>query len=47
MDNIIVKFGEALGKTIGSWLEDKQDLVGSLKSELAAARSKIKIADSK
>lgn len=108
--NIVVKFGEALGKTIGSWLEDKlkgklpeselkeiikslifatnaadargggplwavdgiacvahgrckadeiskvigqakwaveQDLVGALKNELAAARSKLKTADSK
>ncbi len=107
--NIVVKFGEALGKVIGSWLEDKlkgklsdgemkelvdslvlatniadargggplwavdgvvcvahgrskadeiskaigqakwaldEDLVGSLKTELAAARSKIKTADS-
>jgi len=107
--NIVVKFGEALGKTIGSWLEDKlkgklsdsemkelvdslvlatniadargggplwavdgvvcvahgrskadeisrvigqakwaldEDLVGSLKTELDAARSKIKIKDS-
>jgi glycerol-3-phosphate acyltransferase PlsX len=107
--NIVVKFGEALGKTIGSWLEDKlkgklpdgdlkeivnnlvlatniadargggplwavdgvvcvahgrskadeiskvvgqakwaveEDIVGSLKTELAAARSKIKTTDS-
>jgi glycerol-3-phosphate acyltransferase PlsX len=108
--NIVVKFGEALGKTIGSWLEDKlkdklpdgelreiinslvlatniadargggplwavdgvvcvahgrskadeiskvigqakwaveEDIVGSLKTELAAARGKIKTTDSK